>query len=246
MSKPEIPSDVQARTLIEVMQSREAFYRLLSHLFLKPLDNEDIESLDALDFVSQSKAMSTDAPESLLVEGLNDMGRGLRRRHTGTRTQLATDYTMCFDGISQKDGKVASPYASVFLSKEGLLFQEPRNSVYLEFLKSGLHLKKGIDLPEDHIAFEFEFMAILATRASEALSAHDMLKAEDLMKQSHTFLEENILTWLPQFSDLAQDILQTRFYKGVMKTAWGYAQLDLEVLSQAGDICHEAAQRLSA
>ncbi|MDO4290192.1 MAG: molecular chaperone TorD family protein [Eggerthellaceae bacterium] len=249
---------VDMRTVGEVMGSRAAFYRLMARLFLKPLEADDIEALTAMNFVAQAAALSDDedaadsegekasakkgaASNSLLVRGLNDMGRGLRRQHTGTRTLLATDYTMCFDGIRQHDGKTASPYASVFLSKDGLLYQEPRNSVFLLFLQSGLNLKPGIDLPEDHISFELEYLAILAERAQAALEDGRADDAAQIIEQSQAFLENHVSTWLPDFTALAGEILETRFYQGVVKAAAGYAELDVDTLADSLEICREAA-----
>ena len=231
MPQSDYAYETEVPLLIEVMDSRSAFYRLLARLLLKPLDTEEIDQLTKSDFVSQSKALKDADDNANLVEGLNDMGRGLRRQHTGTRTILATDYTMCFDGITQIEGKTASPYASVFLSKEGILYQEPRNSVYLEFLQSGVHLKSGIDLPEDHIAFELEYMAIIAERCKEALSDNRQDEAIQLIEQSCLFLEKHILSWIPQFADVALAILKTRFYQGVIKTLLGYTQFDFATLS---------------
>lgn len=224
--------------LAEVMESRSAFYRLLSRLFLKPLDEDDIKALTDMDFVSQAKEMGDD---SLLACGLNDMGRGLRRQHSGTRMLLSTDFTMCFDGIRAKDGKVARPYASVFLSEEGLLYSEPRNEAYRCFLQSGLRLKKGVDLPEDHISFEFEYLAILADRATEAAKRESIDEVENIIDDSTDFIENYVATWLPQLADLAGSLLETRFYQGVVKAAVGYVELDRQTLADAKDLCREAA-----
>ena len=224
--------------LAEVMRSRSAFYRLLSRLFLKPLEDDDIKMLTDMDFVSQASEMGDG---SMLAQGLNDMGRGLRRQHSGTRMLLSTDYTMCFDGVPTKDGKVAAPYASVFLSEDGLLCREPRNDVYRLFAQSGLRLKKGVDLPEDHISFEFEYLAILADRAAEAAEHGRASEAERMVDDSINFLENHLVTWLPMLADIAGSLLKTRFYQGVMKAAVGYVELDRQTLSDAKGLCREAA-----
>ena len=222
--------------LAEVMASRASFYRMLSRLFFEPLKADDIDMLESMDFVAQAKELGG---EGKLAQGLNDMGRGLRRRHTGTRTLLATDFTMCFDGIRADEGKVA--YASVFLSDEGLLYQKPRSEVYGLLLSQGLRLKKGVDLPEDHLSFEFEYLAILAERAQEAFKAGDSASAQQALQDSIEFLDNHVKTWLPMFEQRALALLETRFYQGVVKAASGYVELDEETVSQALEVCREAA-----
>ncbi|WP_302853276.1 molecular chaperone [uncultured Slackia sp.] len=224
--------------LAEVMASRASFYRMLSRLFFEPLKADDIDMLESMDFVAQAKELGG---EGKLAQGLNDMGRGLRRRHTGTRTLLATDFTMCFDGIRADEGKVAVPYASVFLSDKGLLYQKPRSEVYELLLSQGLRLKKGVDLPEDHLSFEFEYLAILAERAQEAFKADDSASAQQALQDSIEFLDNHVKTWLPMFEQRALALLETRFYQGVVKAASGYVELDEETVSQALEVCREAA-----
>ena len=227
----------QIGILREVMASRAAFYSLLARLLLKPLDANEVEQLTDMDFIAQARAVDADGDGGLLAEGLNDMGRGLRRQHSGTVTQLATDYTMCFDGITNVDGESGLPYASLFLGKTKELYQQPRNSVYVLFLQSGLHLKKDVNLPEDHLSFEFEYLGIMASRAADHLSEGDVAKAKQAMADSLAFLGKHVCTWLPRYTEVALSILKTRFYRGVVKTARGYVELDEETLAQAIEAC---------
>lgn len=224
--------------MAEVMSSRASFYRLLARLYFKPLATEDIEQLAAMDFVGQAKAQEEGGE---LARGLNDMGRGLRRRHTGTRTLLATDFTMCFDGIRMAQGKPATPYASVFLSDDGLLYREPRNAVYRLYLEQGVHVKAGIDLPEDHLSFELEYLAILAERAQAAFATGDAGCARQALENSRAFIHEHVETWLPLFVARANEILETRFYRGVVEATLGYVSLDGQTVLEALDVCREVA-----
>ena len=52
------------------------------------------------------------------------------------------------------------------------------SKVYNIYKKQALKLAEGIDLPEDHLAFMCDFMAMLADRAVEARAASDMGKIE--------------------------------------------------------------------
>lgn len=102
-------------------------------------------------------------------------------------------------------------------------------------------MKKGVDLPEDHLSFEFEYLAILAERAQEAFKAGDSASAQQALQDSIEFLDNHVKTWLPMFEQRALALLETRFYQGVVKAASGYVELDEETVSQALEVCREAA-----
>jgi TorA maturation chaperone TorD len=197
---------------------------MFSRLFLKPLDEPDIEKLAATNFIELAEDLKD---VELLYTGFNDMGRDLRKRHTGTRQILSSDYTMCFDGVATVAGEVAVPYASVYLSEEALLNQEPRHAVFRLFRDENLALKSTVKLPEDHLSFELEFLAVLSDRTLAALEKGDLAEAVRNLQLSQVFIKEHIFTWLDLLTARANAILTTRFYKGALKAVKGYLQLDL-------------------
>ncbi len=210
--------------LIEVLKNRSFFYRTLSSLYLNTLTQEQIDSLAQADF----SAFGADEP--LLIAGFDDMRRYLRKRNTGTRQELAVDFTSTFVGAQAYEGRSAVPYESVFRSESGLLMQEPRNEVYRTYKQAAIKLREGVDLPEDHISFEFEFLAILCDRTVEALDARDQGRAIGLLKAQATFIEDHILSWFDALADLANKMLTTRFYRGVLKITKGYLNVDMEAI----------------
>jgi len=220
---------VSAQTLGDVLRGRASSYLMFSRLFLKPLSEVDIEELAAMDFIGRSQSLEG---TGLLAEGFNDMGRDLLKRNTATRQKLGTDYTMCFDGVATIKGEVAVPYASVFLSEKALLYQEPRTEVYKLFCAEGISLKDNVNLPEDHLSFELEFLAVLSERAAVALEVDDMPEVRRNLELSRSFINEHILTWIGLLFERAEELLTTRFYRGVLKATTGYLELDLETISE--------------
>jgi len=221
-------------SLADLLTGRANSYRMFSRLFLKPLTEEEIEGLAATDYIGIAQSLKEGSANEggLLAEGFNDMGRDLRKRHTGTRQLLATDYTMCFDGVDAYEEQVAVPYASVFLSEEELLNQAPRHQVYQIFVAESLGLKTGIDLPEDHLSFELEFLGILSDRAARALDAGDTKEAVRNLEISRDFIVNHILTWIDLLTQRAYKFLKTRFYRGVLKATKGYLELDLKTIDE--------------
>jgi putative dimethyl sulfoxide reductase chaperone len=211
-------------TLSEVLRDRSAFYRMLSNLYFTSLTQEQIDSLAEHDLVSFAGG------DELLAAGFDDMRRYLRKRNTGTRQDLAVDFTSAFVGAQQYEGRCAVPYESVFRSESGLLMQEPRNEVYRLYKRAAVKLKEGVDLPEDHLSFEFEFLALLSDRTIDALREDRLGDAVDLLGSQKVFIEEHILSWFNDLAELALKILTTRFYRGVLKITEGYLTGDIEVI----------------
>jgi TorA maturation chaperone TorD len=214
-------------SVIDVLQGRSDSYRMFSRLFLKPLDEADIENLSVRDFITVAHELEG---TGLLAEGFNDMGRALRKRHSGTRQQLSTDYTMCFDGVTTIADQVATPYASVFLGEKALLNQEPRHQVFRIYQAEGISLKSGVNLPEDHVSFELEFLAILSDRAIDAYATGDAQEAVRNLQLSQNFIKEHILSWYDMLAERALQIVKTRFYRGVLKATKGWLELDLTTI----------------
>jgi len=95
---------------------------------------------------------------------------------------LKTEYTRLF--ISAPFGTIAPPYASVYLSSEGLLFQRGHDEALSFYEQAGLRLEERGE-PADHLAFELAFVGHLLEERKERL-----LEA---------FLRKHLLRWYPAF-----------------------------------------------
>lgn len=229
--KSETPKETSKEVLIQVLEGRREFYLALAGFYFKPLTQEQIDTMAQTDYTDFASG------EPLLEDGFNDITRYLRKRNTGTRQMLAVDFTSSFGGAQAYEGRTAVPYASVFLSEEGLLSQQPRADVFKVFARNLLRVT-DTSIPDDHLSFMLEFLAVMSDRAAEALraeaveeSAGDMLEeARTRLKESHDFIENHILPWFKEFSDLANKLIETRFYRGVLKITAGYLLMDLQTI----------------
>lgn len=208
----------------DVLESRSEFYLMLAGLYFKPLTQAQIDSMAEEDYAGYVVG------ESLLDEGFDDIRRALRKRHTGTRSILATEWTSTFGGAEAYKGRYCVPNASVFLDESGLTYGRPRNEVSRIYGEQCLRLADNSGMPESHISFELEFLSILSGEISRHLQAGELDQALRKIDLSQQFIEERILTWFPQLMELAMVMLKTRFYKGVLKITKGYLELDLQTL----------------
>ena len=224
-----VPSAATCADLRAVLEARASFYETLASLYFKPLTQEQIDAMAAADFSAYADV------NDVFAEGLNDMARYLRHRNSGTRQELAVDFTGAFAGTSAYEGKTAVPYKSVFTSDKGLMYQEGYQEVFAAFKHEAVKRRAGLDWPDDHLSFMCQFMAILSRRASRALEQGDVRGAVHDLEASREFLERHMASWFTDFASLASRLLSTRFYRGVLKVTEGFFELDGETVADLLD-----------
>ena len=135
--------------LVSALEGRAAFYDVVAALYYKPLAQEQI------DRIAEGGLAAFAGAGELMAEGLHDMERALSKRHSGTRQELAVDFTGAFAGTSSWKGRYATAYESVFTSEEGLLFQDSYHEVYRLYRQNSVRKSPGYDFPDDHLVYCF-------------------------------------------------------------------------------------------
>ena len=169
-----------ATELQTAMEERRSLYSLVSLLFAAPLTQEQIDRLGDAG-LSEREDVS---------HGLAVMGKFLRKHDADTRQALAVDYTGTFYGMRTTGGRAALPYESAHDEEGGeqMLMGKARARVYNVFKKHALRLGQSLNLPEDHLSFECDFMAVLAERTKERLAEGDDAEALRLLTTQRSFL----------------------------------------------------------
>ena len=218
----------------ESARDRAGMYRMLAQLYFKPLSQDQIDALAGADLAS----LAADA-ESPFAGGYNDLYRYLRRKNTGTRQELAADFTSVFYGTQTYEGRAAQPIESLYRASNGMVVGEASGEVYRTFKEARLKVREGLDLPDDHLSFMFEFMAILCDQIAERLESGDASAALELNEKQCGFFEHHIASWFPRFKALAGKLVTTRFYRGCLKITQAFlagepdAMRDLAEMPQA-------------
>lgn len=223
---PALDAEDPTQQLLDALEGRAAFYDLLASLYFKPLTIQQIDQIDSMDLAPYAEV------NELFAQGLNDIRRYLNKRNSGTRQALAVDFTGAFAGTSSWKGRYAVPYESVFTSEEGLMYQESYHEVYHLFKQNRVARAEGYDYPDDHLSFMCEFLAIVSGRIADAVRAGDSQAAIEQVDLSEGFLCDHILSWFDDFEELALHLLETRFYRGVLKITRGFFQFDLQLLDE--------------
>lgn len=213
--------------LVEAMGARATVYRLLASLYFKELTDEQIAHIHGLD------PFSFDGFDPLFAEGLHDIQRAVRKPNSGTREELAVDYAHAILGAGGYEERRATPFESVFTSEEGLLMQDARDQVLALFRAERLAPDPALRVPEDHLSFIFEFMAVLCDRFVQAVGAGDLAEARRNLGVQRRLHAEHLLNWIDAYCDVFDRVALTRFYRGVSKITRSFVHMDAEVLADA-------------
>ncbi len=210
--------------MVAACEGRAAFYDMLAAIYFRPLTAEQIDNIAETDWSEYADL------NELFADGLNDVTRYLRKRNSGTRQELAVDFTSAFAGTSSWKGRYAVPYESVHTSEEGLMFQDAYHEVFQLYKANHVAKAEGYDFPHDHLSFMCEFLVVLSGRIADALRAGDDAEALRQVNVSRAFLADHILSWFDTFQDLALLLLQTRFYRGILKVSKAFFLEDVALL----------------
>ena len=210
---------------------------MLGELFFRELTQEQVEHLAGMDFAGM------DGGDELIAQGYDDMRRYLRHVNSGTRQALACDYAHTFLAAGNYETFAATPFESVFTSQLGLMMQEARDDVYKMYCEQGIQPQADLHVPEDHVSFEFEFLATVIERTNAALLTGDFARAQALAETVSDFHRLHQLNWIDDLCDAVLDVAETRFYRGVAKVTRGFVHIETEVVADELEVLQGLADK---
>lgn len=202
-----------------LISNRASMYLLLARLFRIEADQPLLDQMARMDF-----SVEVDQPE--IAEGYRMLRDFLARLSPSTLTDLAVDYAGVFLAAGKLEGGAAFPYESVYTSPDHLIMQEARDQVLKLYREEGLDRSDAFQVPEDHLALEFEFMAYLCQKTHAARAANENQVAAECLAKQKNFLEQHLLNWVPAFCADVQRIARTDFYKAVAQVTRGYLEME--------------------
>ncbi|MCB2218739.1 MAG: molecular chaperone TorD family protein [Desulfobulbaceae bacterium] len=142
---------------------------------------------------------------------------------------LATEYAVLF---LLGFGKSVSLYESVYVSPKALIMQESRDQVLALYKKEGLARTPNLDVPEDHLAIELDFMGYLVGQANQALENYNRQLAKDYLNMADGFLSQHLLKWVPRLCQDLEQMANSDFYKGIAKITGELLEFEKETFSE--------------
>ena len=214
-------------TPAEYQAQAGGFFRTLGALVYTELTQGEIDNLAAMNLLAARKGL----PEGDMSDGFARMGRYLARRGANARQDLAVEYARIFLGAGVDEKDCAVPFESVFTSKDGLLMQESRDEVVAFYRRHGMEVEPSLNVPEDHLGFELQFMGILCEQTAAAYEAGDEDGARELEAEQVRFLDQHILNWVDALARKVEKCALSPFYPGVMKVIRAFAVEHREYLT---------------
>ena len=204
---------------------------LLSRIFEKEVTEELLTALrDKKNLFSRS----TEGLESKkMTEGLRLVNSYFDNSSKKTPEEicleLAVEYAGLFLGVW---GKPPHPSESIYGRTGGSVMQEERDEVLIMYRSVGLDRSKDFREPEDHVAIELQFMAILAGKTVSATQAADIPEVKKLIDLQESFLGNHLGKWI---GFLTYDVVKEGrrdFYKGISLLTEGFIEQDLQMLKE--------------
>ena len=173
---------------LEELEARRQTYAFLASLYMDAMGAEFLANLKAAQ------------PE---VEGL--FGQFVAQLAEGDLEQIRIDTAAEYNALLLNMSRSpVFPYESVYTSELHLMRQDAYEQVKAFMGRLGLAASEKVNLPEDHIGIELEFMGRLVAREVDALVMGDDAARAEARDMQREFLRDHLLVWAPQFcADLA-------------------------------------------
>ncbi len=204
------------------MIPRPVAYRWLAQFFLCPPELTTLEryhSQDGMQFLTGLQSIpALDPLAGWLKKAIGDAEDLARLQARITRA-----FTQVFD---MGGPRAALPYASVYLSEKGLLFQQPTRDMNALLQELQMQLPAEINEPADHLGVQLHVAAELIER--EELG-------QSVPISSAAFLDQHVLSWLAEFHQRCEAQADNAPIPMLARAALALAQESC----QAADLCRE-------
>lgn len=125
---------------------------------------------------------------------------------------IGLDYRVLFEGPEMP---LCPPWESAFLSADGLLMQKETIEVRSFYGRYGLMMNSPFNEPDDHIALELAFCAVLLDRAAEALESREEAVFQTAMEALRDFTREHLFRWGVEWARGLSENAATLYYQGI-------------------------------
>ena len=213
-----------AENLIEFCENRGRVYALLSRCYETEVDAAFAEEL--------AGEASLDSDDPALAEGFARLRADLAGCDEDGLERLAVVFDRAFFGMGPRTAQKAFPYESVYTSEGGLMMQDAYAEVLHVYRAAGFAKDPGFKEPEDHLAVELAFMALLCGRAVEALRAGDGDGAERHLGAQLSFAREHLLNWIDRFCADVRKAAEDGFYFDLATFTEAYLRADEAALAE--------------
>ena len=205
-------------------EQRAEIYWWLSSLFAKELTLEELENYHSVEIRSFLTGLGDNETLKPSINNLVDALNRLQNREDA-QLELSSDFCELF---LKSDKYGALPYASIYLDKSGLLNAKPAQDMEAIMASYGIAVNQDLKEPADHLAIELDFLGNIIIRSNDLESEQDL---ETAFATQHEFVEQQLLSWVPQFAVKCREFDEFGFYACVAELLVAFCKLDAQYLA---------------
>ncbi|GAD78999.1 molecular chaperone TorD [Vibrio ezurae] len=205
-------------------EQRAEIYWWFSSLFSKELTQDDLIAYQTpavrgfIQGLAENESLFASATR--LLTALDKL-----QQREDAQLELSADFC---DLFLTSDKHAALPYASLYLEENKLLNGAPAQKMTQIMLEHGIEVDKGFNEPADHLAIELDFIGNLIIRSNQ-LEKQAHLDAA--LNEQKLFIEQHLLSWIPQFSENCTQYDEFGFYSAVAELLVNFCEIDCLYLS---------------
>jgi TorA maturation chaperone TorD len=199
-------------------EDRSRFFWWLAEWFLNPPTPEHLATLPEAD---------GETPVDPLDEAWQELSVARPANDAASLERLGVEFTRLFSGLQEGMGP-PPPFESVW--REDRLIGESTVQVIEAYAKAGFADIEPAAGPQDHIAVELKFIALLALREAEAWQAGDPTGAQQRLLQQRNFIDTHLAAWAPRWADALSEQARAPLFKalaGLLKAGLEQASAEL-------------------
>lgn len=113
--------------------------------------------------------------------------------------------------------------------------QESRDEVVRHFKRDGFEVNPELHEPEDHLAFELEYLSSMNARARVLFEEGNTAALVTNLEHQAQFIDKHLLNWIGELNAVAQSHAKTTFYPGMLFVAEGALEQSRQMLDDLYD-----------
>jgi putative dimethyl sulfoxide reductase chaperone len=154
------------------------------------------------------KSLPVTSQNPRFINAASQLHQSVGDTHSGIKS-MKEDYLTLFTG---NGNPLAPPYESVYKSKDHLMFDKQTTEVREFYESYGWESKFKSKIPDDHLGIELLFLTLMIEKY---LEFDDKVCEKEMRNEIIRFINQHMLTWVPQWNEHVQKYSKTLGYKGV-------------------------------
>ncbi|MBM4765342.1 molecular chaperone TorD family protein [Bacillus sp. B15-48] len=209
----------------EVWSFREEIYSFFANQLLKPVQEENKKLVTEEFWRNFPLEVANEQIKSGLEQLIKCTSNLDEQNLLKAVEEVNVEYTELFIGPGAPK---APPWESFYNTRKKLFFGTTAFVMKDLLNKQGLESKNSGRQPEDHLGLELLYLAVL----TEKLHDQDIESQVNNIKDQLSFMDEHLLSWIPNLYDDAKESASVGFYSGLLQLIWGTLLWDKELLAE--------------